>query len=128
MAMRAVDCTIWGRPLINANNPVVGSENRYFSEPCPVCVWYRAGVVVLAGADLDEAAEPADSGVIGPDAGHRQADAGREQAPGALARLPDSAERVQDYAGRAKSEATIHAYAAGWRDFLAFCEQRGVPA
>jgi hypothetical protein len=42
--------------------------------------------------------------------------------------VPDAAERVQDYAGRSKSAATIRAYAAGWRDFLAFCEQRGASA
>src|SRR5919201_1308685 len=70
-----------------------------------------------AGFQIDDETEAVDSGVPG-----------AEQAPGALARLPDSAERVEDYAGRSKSEATIRAYAAGWRDFLAFCEQRGVSA
>jgi site-specific recombinase XerD len=85
-------------------------------------------VVALAGPDLDDVPEAADSGVVEAETGPRQADAGPEQAPGALARLPDSAERVEDYAGRSKSEATIRAYAAGWRDFLAFCEQRGVSA
>jgi integrase len=44
---------------------------------------------------------------------------------GALAHLADPAERAHAYAGRSKSEATIRAYAAGWRDFLSFCEQRG---
>ena len=64
-------------------------------------------MVVLAGAELEE-------GVPG--------------AAGALARLPAAAERVQDYAGRSKSEATIKAYAAGWRDFLAFCSDRDLSA
>jgi hypothetical protein len=54
-----------------------------------------------------------------------QAEPAPDEAPGALARLPDAAERVQDYAGRSKSAATIRAYAAGWRDFLAFCEESG---
>ena len=70
-------------------------------------VWYRAAVVVLAGAELEE-------GVF--------------RAAEALARLPEAAERVQDYAGRSKSAATIKAYAAGWRDFLAFCSERGLSA
>src|SRR3954453_24197376 len=39
----------------------------------------------------------------------------------ALATLADAAERAYDYAGRSKSQATINAYAAGWRDFLTFC-------
>jgi integrase len=42
----------------------------------------------------------------------------------ALAHLADPTERAQVYAGHSKSEATIRAYAAGWRDFLQFCEQR----
>jgi integrase len=37
-------------------------------------------------------------------------------------------ERAADYASRSKSAATIKAYASGWRDFLSFCEQRGVRA
>jgi site-specific recombinase XerD len=78
-------------------------------------------VVVLAASELDDAVEAADSGPA-------QADSGRAQAPGRLARLPDSAERVQDYVGRSKSEATLRAYAAGWRDFVAFCEQGGLRA
>jgi site-specific recombinase XerD len=45
-----------------------------------------------------------------------------------LATLQDAAERVQDYAGRSKSAATIKAYASGWRDFLEFCEARGLSA
>ena len=44
------------------------------------------------------------------------------------ATLPAAAERVEDYAGRSKSEATIRAYASGWRDFLAFCSERGLSA
>jgi hypothetical protein len=48
--------------------------------------------------------------------------------PSLILALAEAAERVQDYAGRSKSEATIKAYAAGWRDFLAFCEQRGAAA
>jgi hypothetical protein len=43
-----------------------------------------------------------------------------------LAELAQAAERVEDYAGRSKSRATIKAYASGWRDFLAFCETRGL--
>ena len=91
-------------------------------------MWYCARVVARAGADLDDAPEAADSGAVEAQSGARQADAGAEQAPGSLARLPDSAERVQDYAGRSKSEATIRAYAAGWRDLLAFCSARGLSA
>ncbi len=56
-----------------------------------------------------------------------------DQAPDAaadrwLATLQDAAERVQDYAGRSKSAATIKAYASGWRDFLEFCQTRGLSA
>jgi integrase len=46
----------------------------------------------------------------------------------ALAELSEATGRAQDYAGRSKSAATIKAYAAGWRDFLSFCEQRGASA
>src|SRR5690348_4964450 len=42
----------------------------------------------------------------------------------ALRDLAPLAERAHAYAGRSKSDATIRAYAAGWRDFLSFCEQR----
>ena len=58
-----------------------------------------------------------------------------EGAPGAapddprrLVQLAEAAERAHDYAGRSKSPATIKVYAAGWRDFLAFCESRGLSA
>ena len=56
-----------------------------------------------------------------------------DQPPGAaqerpLATLQDDFERVESYAGRSKSAATIKAYASGWRDFLEFCEQRGLSA
>jgi integrase len=47
---------------------------------------------------------------------------------GALAQLADPAERAHAYAGRSKSQATIRAYASGWRDFLSFCEQQRVEA
>jgi len=86
-----------------------------------VFVWYRARVVVLAGFEIEGAAQAADAGPV-------ELDSGPEQGPGALAQLPDAAERVQDYAGRSKSEATIRAYAAGWRDFLSFCSSRGLQA
>jgi integrase len=39
-----------------------------------------------------------------------------------LATIVDPAARADDYATRAKSAATIRAYASGWRDFLAFCD------
>jgi integrase len=42
-----------------------------------------------------------------------------------LATLADAADRAHAYAGKSKSRATIAAYAAGWRDFLSFCERRG---
>jgi Phage integrase, N-terminal SAM-like domain len=101
---------------------------RDFSEPCRVVAWYRARVVALADFELEEAAQAANPGVGSPLAGPEQADSGAEQAAGALTRLPDGAERVEDYAGHSKSEATIRAYAAGWRDFVAFCEQRHLSA
>ena len=74
-------------------------------------------MVVLAGklpahaAEMAEVARPVDA-----------------EAAGMLAGLPEAAQRVQDYAGRSKSAATIKAYAAGWRDFLAFCSERGLSA
>ena len=46
----------------------------------------------------------------------------------ALATLADAAERADHYARKSKSQATINAYAAGWRDFLSFCERRGALA
>jgi integrase len=45
-----------------------------------------------------------------------------------LATLADAAERANQYAGRSNSQATINAYAAGWRDFLNFCDRRGALA
>src|SRR5579859_7125279 len=51
-----------------------------------------------------------------------------ERRSGALAQLANPAERAHAYAGRSKSDATIRAYAAGWRDFLRFCDQQGTEA
>ena len=69
----------------------------------------------------DEAQRPSD--------GAQQAAHGTSSAASgsgaALATLADAAERANHYAGRSKSPATIAAYAAGWRDFLAFCQLRG---
>src|ERR1700731_3587199 len=61
----------------------------------------------------------------GPEPADKPPDAAQERA---LATLQAAAERVQDYAGRSKSAATIKAYASGWRDFLEFCEERGLSA
>ena len=47
-------------------------------------------------------------------------------APRALLEFAEAAERAHDYAGRSKSAATIKAYAAGWRDFLSFCQARDI--
>ena len=41
-----------------------------------------------------------------------------------LATLEAPSERSEHYASRSKARATIKAYAAGWRDFLQFCEPR----
>jgi integrase len=41
-----------------------------------------------------------------------------------LARLGPTSERSEHYAGRSKAKSTIKAYAAGWRDFVQFCELR----
>jgi site-specific recombinase XerD len=46
----------------------------------------------------------------------------------ALATLQAPSERSEHYASRSKAKATIKAYAAGWRDFLAFCQQRQLTA
>ena len=61
------------------------------------------------------------------DAGTPDAEAEAAAATGryALAGLEDAAERANHYASNSKSEATIRAYAAGWRDFLAFCQLHG---
>jgi hypothetical protein len=56
------------------------------------------------------------------------ADSADSGAAGVLAELAEAAERVRDDTGRSKSAATIKAYAAGCRDFLAFCDQRGASA
>jgi site-specific recombinase XerD len=42
-----------------------------------------------------------------------------------LATIQEPAERANHYAGRSKAASTIAAYAAGWRDFLSFCQRRG---
>jgi integrase len=55
----------------------------------------------------------------------RPPDAAQERS---LAALQEGVARVASYAGRSKSAATIKAYASGWRDFLAFCEERGLSA
>jgi hypothetical protein len=87
-------------------------------------------VVAAANFELDdEAWTPREhragslAAIAPPDfpASHGQAAA--EGDSGALAEVADPTERAQAYVGRSKSEATIRAYAAGWRDFLAFCEQ-----
>jgi site-specific recombinase XerD len=91
-------------------------------------VRYRARLLVRADFEIDEVAQAADTGTAKAESAVAQAAAGSGEPAGTLARLPDAAERAQDYAGRAKSAATIRAYAAGWRDFLRFCEQRGVSA
>jgi integrase len=92
-------------------------------------------MVALAPVALEAADPGADSGAARAasaadrsSASHADVDAAPKRVPGALARLADPAERAHAYAGRSKSEATIRAYAAGWRDFLRFCEQRGVSA
>ncbi len=45
-----------------------------------------------------------------------------------LAQLAEEVRRAQDYAGRAKAPATKRAYAAGWRDFLAWTDARALDA
>jgi hypothetical protein len=119
-----------------------GHDNRIFSEPCHVLTWYRSSVVAVAGVELaDDALAPksgsaslaaeaalAHAGDTPPESGQSDAAATDGEAPVALAELADASERARAYAGRSKSEATIRAYAAGWRDFLRFCEQRGVSA
>jgi site-specific recombinase XerD len=80
----------------------------------------------LADDDDDALSEPAepqaarDSSAVDADG----ATAATAAAGAQLATLVDAAARAEDYAGRSKSPATIKAYAAGWRDFLSFCEQR----
>ena len=85
-------------------------------------------MVALAASEIDQAAQTADSEGVQAEPCVEQAAPGAGEVAGALARLPEAAERVQDYAGHSKSAATIRAYAAGWRDFLAFCEPRGLSA
>ena len=93
-------------------------------------------MAALAPVELDDDASPASASGsserrhrVRPDAWAAAADDTPddtpERVPSALAQLVDPAERAHAYAGRSKSEATIRAYAAGWRDFLSFCEQRG---
>src|SRR5215207_10914236 len=87
------------------------SENDDFSGPCATL----ARVTSLAAvSELEPADQPPET----------IADASER----ALAVLQAAAERVEDYAGRSKSAATIKAYAAGWRDFLAFCAERELSA
>jgi site-specific recombinase XerD len=45
-----------------------------------------------------------------------------------LAMLDSPTERADHYASKSKSQATINAYAAGWRDFLLFCQPRQLSA
>jgi hypothetical protein len=76
--------------------------------------------LAAAQADSDAAAAPPP--------GLPEADGVARRAPGALAPLPDPAERAHAHAGRSKSDATIRAYASGWRDFLSFCDELGADA
>ncbi len=87
------------------------SENADFSDTPSLRPAILARVAVGEAFELVEGARGADS------------DGGR-----GLAEFTEATERVQDYAGRSKSASTIRAYAAGWRDFLTFCEQRGTSA
>ena len=45
-----------------------------------------------------------------------------------LATLEPASERSEHYASRSKSQSTINAYGAGWRDFLEFCRLRELVA
>lgn len=47
---------------------------------------------------------------------------------GSLASVEQANERSEHYANRSKSQATINAYATGWRDFLEFCRLRDLLA
>ena len=85
-------------------------------------------MVALARFELDDEAVDAGSDAAQADAGPVGFDSSSGLPRGALAQLADRAERAHAYAGRSKSEATIRAYAAGWRDFLSFCEQREASA
>jgi site-specific recombinase XerD len=49
-------------------------------------------------------------------------------AAASLATLEPAKERSEHYASRSKSRATINAYAAGWQDFLQFCQPRQLTA
>jgi hypothetical protein len=101
------------------------SENVTCSEPSLVFIWYCGHVVALAFFALaDEApdeAPDADAAAEEPDSARAEA---AVDAPDRLAQLVDPTERAHAYAGCSKSEATIRAYAAGWHDFLSFCEHR----
>jgi integrase len=92
-------------------------------------------VVALARFELDDEAGPGLSGAArdasaahGASANHAGDDATAQGLSGALAQLADPGEQDHAYAGRSKSEATIRAYASGWRDFLIFCVQHDVSA
>jgi integrase len=95
-------------------------------------------VVALAPLELDDegfavhwgaARADAHATRVGSDRADADATDGRAPgAPGALAQLADPAERAYSYAGRSKSTATIRAFAAGWCDFLSFCEHHSVSA
>jgi integrase len=89
-------------------------------------------VVALPDFELDDAAVAAAADAVRPDGGPPAPEAETwtrpDRSAAALATLPDPTERAHTYAGRSKSAATIKAYAAGWRDFLTFCEQRRASA
>jgi integrase len=75
------------------------------------------GPAALEGAVLNvgAGAESTDQ-VSGPDASAERY---------GLAAVEDAAARANSYASNSKSAATIRAYAAGWRDFLSFCQLHG---
>lgn len=99
------------------------------------CVVTAVCGVFGTGVPADQAQPVPERAEVGPDAGppglpnagqpgDRAASAAAEGVAPALTTLERDGQRSEQYASRSKAWATIKAYAAGWRDFMQFCEVR----
>src|ERR1051326_8928663 len=118
------------RPRMGTSRNVAPARSATLARRSRWCLLKSRTTILPRNLSVPSLAEVANPGARpnpgGPrlDGGHADPAQDDERLPGALAQLADPSERAHAYAGKSKSEATIRAYAAGWRDFLSFCEQR----
>jgi hypothetical protein len=84
----------------------------------PISAWPAANDAARAAGAVPDGAVDSVGGPARDDAGEPdESAAGFSDRVAVLATLADAAERADTYAGQSKSQATITAYASGWRDF-----------